>query len=200
VTRNLLLASLSLVLAFCSSASTRGASITYNIQNYPSLQNGLTLSGTITTDGTIGVINTPNIRAWSFTISGPDGTTENSTKPGATVTAYNVTATSSQLLMAVLPNGGSSELLFRDSTNLSEMTYTRTLPSFGSDVYNATGNVFVLWSDSPPSSQLGGDPWIVAQTVPEPGSLTLALLGTACPALVAWTRRHRVTSSRPLRY
>ena len=38
----------------CSATNCMGGSIVYNIQNYPDLQNGFTLSGTITTDGTKG--------------------------------------------------------------------------------------------------------------------------------------------------
>ena len=41
--------------------------ITYSILNSPELQNGWTLSGTITTDGTIGQIQGSNILSWTWT-------------------------------------------------------------------------------------------------------------------------------------
>jgi hypothetical protein len=46
----------------------------------------------------------------------------------------------------------------------------------------------------PPGLQLGGTTWLIAiapPDVPEPGSLTLASLGIACVAGVAWARRRR---------
>jgi Putative transposase len=60
--RVLLLAMLSLVLTFSPDATTWAGSIVYNIQNYASLQNGYTLSGTITTDGTIGTLTSAELR------------------------------------------------------------------------------------------------------------------------------------------
>jgi hypothetical protein len=49
--RALLAALLALSLTCCSATNCMGGSIVYNIVNYPDLQNGYTLSGTITTDG-----------------------------------------------------------------------------------------------------------------------------------------------------
>jgi hypothetical protein len=40
------------------------------------------------------------------------------------------------------------------------------------------------------SAQGGGSSWMIGTlAVPEPGSLTLGLLGIACLAVVQWTRR-----------
>lgn len=44
-------------------------SITYDLVNYPDVQDGNTLSGTITTDGAIGNLQMSDITAWSVTIS-----------------------------------------------------------------------------------------------------------------------------------
>jgi hypothetical protein len=43
--------------------------ITYNLVDYSSLENGWTLSGTITTDGTIGALAASDITSWTFTIT-----------------------------------------------------------------------------------------------------------------------------------
>jgi hypothetical protein len=43
------------------------ADIIYSIENYASLQNGYTLSGTITTDRTIGTLNESDIKAFNLT-------------------------------------------------------------------------------------------------------------------------------------
>ncbi len=80
--RILLLALLSLVLTFCPAADLMSASITYNLQSYPTQQSGLTLSGTITTDGAIGTsLSSADITNWDIIISGAAGyplTTANS--------------------------------------------------------------------------------------------------------------------------
>ena len=84
----------------------------------------------------------------------------------------------------------------------------------GSDVPGVTGDDYVaddnalinsgnLWqatnaNSNAPGISLGGlNPWIIATTaaIPEPGSLTLALLGTACLAVGEWTRRRRWAAS-----
>ena len=44
-------------------------SITYDIVNYPDLQNGWTLSGTITTDATMGPITQLDITSWTWSIT-----------------------------------------------------------------------------------------------------------------------------------
>ena len=42
--------------------------ITYSIDNYPADQNGWTITGTITTDGTIGPLVSNNVISWAWTI------------------------------------------------------------------------------------------------------------------------------------
>ena len=46
--------------------------ITYSIQNYPADQEGSTLSGSITTDGNLGILTATDIISWTWTISHPD--------------------------------------------------------------------------------------------------------------------------------
>jgi hypothetical protein len=62
--------------AWLSCATAFAEPITYNIVNYPLDQNEWTLSGSITTDGTmgnetLGSLNAANIIAWSYTITNP---------------------------------------------------------------------------------------------------------------------------------
>ncbi len=61
--------------------------ITYNIVNYQADQNGATLSGSITTDGTIGDLAKADITSWTFTItpSGGSPITASSTDPSANI-------------------------------------------------------------------------------------------------------------------
>ena len=52
-----------------------------------------------------------------------------------------------------------------------------------------------------PGFSLGGSTWVIAlagATVPEPGSLTLALLGGACLAVVQRAKRRRRVAGIPL--
>src|SRR5262249_32098087 len=79
-------------------------------------------------------------------------------------------------------------------------------PGFG-DTYQAfsPNNPSPVWQASasnPPGLSLGGNTWVIAanlaQAVPEPGSLTLALLGLSCLAAAAlWPRRQRRAATRP---
>lgn len=83
-------------------ASTTAASITYIIQNYASLQDGYTLSGTITTDGNVGTLSASDITGWSFTTSGgPNGFTASATGAGTGVDLLsNLVASTTQLTLA----------------------------------------------------------------------------------------------------
>jgi len=203
--RTLLFATLSLVWTF-TPVATRGASITYNIQNYPSLQNGLNFSGTVTTDGAIGLLSTSDITAWSFTIS--NGAQQillqaTSQTTGASTIASSLIATSTQLSLAPWTSDPPHVLVFRVTQNgliQSDIEWSRSGPP-SSDAYEASGNMTSFWGDfpfNPPGLQLGGSTWIVATAVPEPGTLTLALLGIACLAVVQWTRRRCRVGSRSL--
>jgi len=67
------------------------------------------------------------------------------------------------------------------------------------DIYQSTAAFLEsnpTWSDMvlfPPGLSLGGTTWIIATaaTIPEPGTLTLALLGSACIGGVQWMGRSR---------
>jgi len=79
-------------------------SITYDIVNYPDLQNGWTLSGTITTDATMGPITQLDITSWTWSITKVVDNivrdyTFRSTDPGGVVAGIGLTATSSELLL-----------------------------------------------------------------------------------------------------
>ena len=66
------------------------AGTTYNIQNYPLDQNGWTLTGTITTDGTQGHLSRPpDITSWTWTITkGANTYTTTSTATGPRRTCW----------------------------------------------------------------------------------------------------------------
>ena len=173
-----------------------GAPITYNLQSYPSLQNSNTLTGTITTDGTIGTLVASNITSFSFTISNAGGTIVDQ-EGGTIAEVENLTAT---LTMLTLSDSNPLSQLRLPPVIEDPIEYIRS-PGFG--VYEAFGNNQLFWqhdSENTPGLSLGGDPWVIAvaaSTVPEPGSLTLALLGGTCLAVVQSTRRRRQEAGIP---
>jgi hypothetical protein len=195
--RILLLASLSLALTFCP--TTRGASITYILQSYPSQQNGFTLSGSITTDGVIGVLQSTDIKAWSYSIYSGGTLLDSESSDRSDFPAFTVglTATGTSLTLPVPMSGSDYALEFEPVFDDRGLFWGRDTSS-NQDTYR----VFVdgaaeLWgtTSSPVGSlSLGGTNWIIA-TIPEPGSLSLALLGSACLAVVQWTRRRRRVAS-----
>lgn len=75
-----LLAAVTLAAATAAGAGAHAASIIYNLSFTSATA---TLTGTITTDGTIGSIGAANITAWSFTQTGPNAFSLTSDAPGA---------------------------------------------------------------------------------------------------------------------
>jgi len=170
---------------------------TYNIQNYPDLQNGWTLSGTITTDGTIGTIIPPNILSWTWTITnGASSFTVSSTDPGAVVkTTDGITATGVALLVP-FPN---QALL---------LTSPGGALTWGTDLtqYSTAGEAFLTpttgtgWSTTE-TAEPGSPAWLFASTspvaVPEPSSLNIVGFGAVCGCVhvMGHKRRARRTAT-----
>ena len=67
------------LLAVCGASALQAGAVVYNIVNYPGLENGWTVSGTITTDGTIGTLSASDITAWSWSLT--DGATTDTWSP-----------------------------------------------------------------------------------------------------------------------
>jgi hypothetical protein len=203
VTRTLPLALLNLLLTFGSFADSMGGSITYNIQNYPALQNGYTLTGTITTDGNLGIISNTDITAWNYTITqGPNIIyQETSTAHGSFVgdgstlsaTATQLTFPSQSVLSFGLALNNSSD----NSTLLWELPNTIINGVSGGWYYIFYSNTLTpanLWNTNGTSANQPTTPWLIASTsVPEPASLTLALLAGGCVAVFERPRRRRLS-------
>lgn len=180
---------LSLALSLCPTGVLHAGFITYDLNDYSSLQNGWTLSGSITTDGTIGEIGAQDILSWQYTISNGVTSFSASSASGGYTQVTHVTATPTQLLLSA-PNGftynqlwliGSSSdplasfLLYdRDNTGESpEQAFYRqwVRPNYSWSAY----------SQDSAGLPLGGDPWVIATAqsaaVPEPASIVLVLTG-----------------------
>jgi len=230
--RELLLALLGLFLTFGPAADGVGGTITYDLQNFPALQNGITfsgestLSGWITTDGTIGTLSNSDVVAWSFSVTGPQTYTLTSQDPAcfAYLTGVIIATATSLIIPVPVPEPGSvgnSLTLISEGTNFGgspglryvrdggttgrppEDNYSMAVPSSIPLIPNYAWNDVAL---RPPgldlgsvgiSAQGGGSSWAIGTlAVPEPSTLTLALLGIACLAVAQTTMRYRRAASK----
>ncbi len=180
----------------------QAAPITYSLVNNAALQNGFTLSGSISTDGTIGELSYENFRGWSFTI------TETATSlvilsDSSPLNAFSerIVASATQL---TLPNPTGSN--FQNFLVLigaqGQLAWSR-IPSVGSgdsrdaarEQYGALADSDVYWNNEAESLSLpstADGSWIIADdgvsTVPEPSTYGL-LFGGFTLAVVAMRRR-----------
>jgi hypothetical protein len=100
--RFVLIATTCLAIALVSTMTPPAANAAsiYRIVNNPAVQDGYTLSGTITTDGTTGTIYGSNVLAWSFLVSnGVDTYSASSSQPGSSVIVDGIVATSDYLAL-----------------------------------------------------------------------------------------------------
>jgi hypothetical protein len=172
----------SLVIAVGISGQASAGPITYDIVNYPADQNGATLSGTITTDGTIGSLAATDVLSWSWTITPAGGSsfTTSSADLNATAELRGVSASSTEIM---LPNTipGQPENFFALLSNKggfnNDLEYDHET---NANIYLGTGGGTQFWANQNPVLN-GGDTWIIATTsaVPEPSTLTLLGIGAA---------------------
>ena len=225
MSRGLLLALLGLFLTFGPAADGVGGTITYDLQNFPALQNGYTLSGSITTDGTIGTLSNSDVVAWSFSVTGPQAYTLTSQDPACFAYLNGVIATATSLIIPVpVPTpglvgnfltlisegtdfGGSPGLRYiRDGGTTGSPPEDQYSMALGSPIPFQPNYAWLTTALRPPglnlgsvgiSAQGGGSSWTIGTlAVPEPSTLTLALLGIACLAVAQTTMRSRRAASK----
>jgi len=197
------------LLAVCLPQASR-ASMIYDIVDYPGLENGWTLSGTITTDGTIGTLSASDITAWSWTLT--NGATTDNWNSGVTggLHAYTqvdggLTATATELEMGTPGQNQSFGLVlgFEGGPGTGgQLIWGRAgADDFGdpaNDTYEGYFKGNFLFDDNvlnPPGLTLTGSTnWVIAEVpsqssaAPEPGTVALFVLGVAGIA-VGRTRR-----------
>ena len=168
------------------------AGLTYSLTNFASLQNGWTVSGSITTDGTIGSLSSSNITSWDYTATdGVSTFTGASTTSGAFINNFReIGATSTSFyvqgqtgaFMLVADAGYSSLIAWDYNGN----TYSGQAPA-GTNKWNTN-----------PSGQYVGGKWTIASRpapVPEidPATSGSALSLIAGVLAMIEQRRRRAT-------
>jgi hypothetical protein len=183
--RLLPLAALALVLAFAGTSAK--ADIVYDLINHSSLQNGYTLSGTITTDGTTGTLTDMSfIKSWAVKITGPSNyKLEFSSSPSvpAELTIGSLVVTETSIKLSTSPN--SSFLLGTIGDALVNWNF-RGYTAIDYRTERPTG----LWSYQ---SAVYDIATVSTPAVPEPSSLAIA----GCGALAGLIALGRNRSRKP---
>lgn len=165
---------------FLFNANSATAALVYQLENFPSDQDGAQLTGTITTDGTVdGFITEANILSWEFTVDKPGGI------------QYTVASTESNAEFVL---GSTVDL----QATITELQLFGRL-QIGTDITGTTPSTYIDWraagvntlyssglfgNTSPNGWETinpvgyGSGAWTIA-TVPEPSSLLLAAIAGA---------------------
>ncbi len=156
-------------------------SITYFVLNYPSVQNGYTVTGTITTNGTTGTfLPGSDITSWDITIE-KAGVTVVSLTPADSYALYSYfDATASSITVATVPD----VLFFQETAQITGIAWANIADTIG---YAGTTPTQQLWSTTLSPATLP----IAIAGVPEPSSAVLALTGAVAAILTFGRSRQR---------
>jgi hypothetical protein len=202
-------------------ADAHAGPITYDIQSYLSQQNGFSLSGTITTDGTLGSLTAADITDWTYTITMGNITVTNSLAaagPGGTGSTGILTATPTSLTLPIPTTATAAmfqnllSLGLDNDPNASSLQWRVAIPvpalslAGGDTYFGVLGGpaAQIAWNENTPDNTLplptAGDPFIIATVpaaaVPEPGSITLMLAGIGGLVGARLTRHRRQAAAR----
>ena len=196
-----------LAIATVATQTASAGPITYQINDYPAKESGYKISGSITTDGTIGTLASSHVTAWTWTLSDSTGSTvygtASSTDSGTGIFERGtVTASATQITMTPTAEGYNQFDLYNGvllANNGIYLSWYRS-PTNGDD-FSAAYDTQIFDSSSPSSPGLALpdlNTWVIATVasppaaVPEPS--TFALLGLGGIGFVVRTlRRRRVT-------
>ncbi len=194
-TKGVILAIAAFMLAASGLGQARGGDITYNLVNYHSYQGGWTLSGSITTDGTLGTLTELDIISWTWTVTFPSFNTYTYASDGifSTEVINNLQASAYELYLPVQFDSGQNELALEVASltptgGLSVLGWiTPSSTGFSTGLYQAqdTSLPFLFWYQVAPIGSGPGGSLLIAGSppVPEPYSIVLAgMAGVSCIA------------------
>ncbi len=192
-----------LLITAASFSAAQASSIEYLFNDYPALEAGYKVSGSITTDGTIGGLGAGNITAWTWTLANSSGSTVYGTLSNANSWIEingNVNASSTQITIS--PSSG---MFTQNSLSIHGPTdglgayavWRRAGPQMMPDPGNPMNSIitpaedtfqghyyqngFFAQSNNPPGLALTDvNNWVVATapaSVPEPSTFVAAVLG-----------------------
>src|SRR5271166_5415027 len=182
------------------SPAVLAGSMTYDIVNHPDYQDGWNLSGTITTDGIIGLLQSSDITSWTWTVTmSGSSQTYRSTDPGALTIADGLTATNTGQLILIPPTPPMTTYEIQLVTKIAYLTD-------GADYYVLPTPPGVEWfteaaTFSNPSMYWGYhlpnvvpvEEFTFATTtaVPEPSTLYLLGFGAVCGSVYVMGHKRR---------
>ena len=138
------------------SADLEAQSVTYNFVSYEHFQNGYTLSGAITTDGTLGPIQGTNVTAWTWTITnGVHTDTQSGTHLEPTTTGLSATSTELSVDLTV------GQVVFQGPAN-TYLEYATHLNSYNAAILGGVR----AWAST---SLSAGDRMVIALSCPLAG-------------------------------
>jgi PEP-CTERM motif len=151
------------------------ASVVYNVTD---TVGSITISGTITTDGVIGVIHSNDITAYNLNLSGPPVGNLSTGNSSLTLSGSSLTATATQLLFN-----------YADSNDdfLIESTTSPNLIVF--DNYLNTSVAFTQSSSFVAVPKAGDLVIATVAAVPEPSTWAMMILGFAGIGFMAYRRK-----------
>ncbi len=169
----------------------KAGTITYDLTQTTSLQDGWTVTGTVTTNGATGTLVSGDVESWGFTLfNGKTSYAASSTDEGSSTVLNGVMASATGI---TLPDTADSEDLANELLLQAGSTFIEYNRQDGptAEIYKGAGAANLLW-DADNAANIGGtDPWTLAtaESVPEPSSIVL--LGVASIGIIGlvWRRR-----------
>ncbi len=181
MTRTTVTTMLMLAGATIASGEVYAGSFVYNVVNYPALQNGYTVTGTITTSVNQGTdLPTTDITSWDVTITGSAGTFEFTPIDSSALGHLDVTPTTITVATA------GDVLEFVISTAPYIFWSGPQFPEYAADGPGGQP----LWTTglfNPTTDPVAAVP----STVPEPSAGVLAVLGAVTGLAYGWARKCR---------
>jgi hypothetical protein len=192
------LAATALALTLLAPSTGRAGPITYSIDDYPGLQRGLHVSGSITTDGSIGPLQAAAITSWNYTITDAGGTVISSltSAKGTADVFYDgppVFIVTEKSIDYHVPFGVRTDIFDFAETGGDAVLDWRSQGAEGQPAYEATAGIMMLWS-----SVLAPGTVHEIASVPEPATLSLVLVGIGGLVGVRLAKRRSARASGPI--